>query len=108
MRQDYGQFQALNSEVLVLVPHGPRLIAPHVAMHGTPYPILSDKGARVAEGYGILTLGAGLLPSLAVLKPAVFLVDRECRIRYAHYAQGYTEEPENREPLSMLAALQRN
>lgn len=91
-----------------MVPHGPRLIAPHVAVHSTPYPILSDKGARVAELYRIVTLGAGLLPSLAVLKPAVFLVDQDCRIRYTHYARGYTEEPDSREPLSVLAALQRN
>jgi len=39
--------------------------------------------------------------------PSVFLVDREGKIAYVHYAETLISEPDNREPLAVLAGMQR-
>ena len=99
LRHDYAKFQALNTEVLVMVPNGPRMIARHVEQQATPYPILSDKGAAVARQY------LQVKKFFALGTPSVFLVDRAGRIRYAHYASSMIEEPDNRESLAVLEGL---
>ena len=78
------------------------MIGRHVAANSTPYPILSDPRSRIAEQYGIGFIKA---LSYAVFTPSVFLVDTAGRIRYAHYSRSYVEEPDSREPLSVLAGL---
>ncbi len=99
LRRDYAKFQALNTEILVMVPNGPRMIARYIERHPTPYPILSDKGSAVAGQY------LQVKRFFALGTPCVFLVDRGGRIRYAHYASSLTAEPDNREPLAVLAAM---
>ena len=99
LRHDYPQFKALNTEVLVMVPNGPRMIQQYLLAHQTPYPILSDKGSKVAAQYfqvkKLFVLGT----------PTVFLVNRAGLIIYAHYASSLIEEPDNREPLRVLEQL---
>ena len=99
LRHDYAKFQALNTEVLVMVPNGPRMIARYIERHSTPYPILSDKGSAVAGQY------LQVKKFFALGTPSVFLVDRARRIRYAHYASSMIEEPDNRESLAVLEGL---
>ena len=99
LRHDHAKFQALNTEILVMVPNGPRMIARHVERHPTPYPILSDKGSAVAGQY------LQVKRFFALGTPSVFLVDRGGRIRYAHYASSLIAEPDNREPLAVLEAM---
>jgi peroxiredoxin len=102
LRHDYPQFQALNCAVLVVVPNGPRSIARYVEQHRTPYPILSDKGARVAAQYGIDTRH---LLRMSIFTPTVLLVDQAGVIRYSNYQSSYIQEPDNRQPLGVLAGL---
>jgi len=102
LRRDYEQFRALSSEVLMVVPNGPKMIERYLKAHATPYPILSDKGARVAAQYGIELRGAIILP---VYPPSVFLVDRAGKIRYVNYQSSYILEPDLREPQAVLAQL---
>jgi peroxiredoxin len=102
LRHDYPKFQALNTEVLVLVPNGPKLIGRYAASHNNPYPILSDKGARVAEQYGIKIRSAVLIQAFT---PSVFLVDQSGAIRYLSYQSSYIQEPDNSEPLAVLEQM---
>ena len=99
LRHDYEQFCSLNAEVLVMVPNGPFMIRDYVKLTSNPYPILSDKGSRVAGQYfqvkHFVKLGT----------PTVFLVDRQGTIRYAHYASSLLEEPDSEEPKAILADM---
>jgi len=99
LRHDYQQFKDLNTEIMVMVPNGPKMIAKHVQAYNPPYPILMDKGGSVAAQYfqvkKMLLLGT----------PTVFLVDQEGIIRYAHYAASVVEEPDNGKPLAVLAEM---
>lgn len=103
LRRDYQKFTALNAEVLVIVPNGPMMIRRFVDVTRTPYPIWSDKGAKVAAQYGIDTRQLVLLQAFT---PTVLLVDLNGVIRYASYGSSYTQEPDNREPLAVLGQLQ--
>ena len=102
LRQDYPKFKELNSEVLVVVPNGPKMIADYVARYANPYPVLSDKGSQVAKQYGIETRWAILLTTMM---PTVFLVDQAGVIRYASYGTSYIKKPDNRKPLAVLAQM---
>lgn len=99
LRHDYAKFQALNAEVLVMVPNGAKMIARYLGNHATPYPILSDKGSQAAGQY------MQVKHFFAFGTPSVFVVDTSGIIRYAHYASSLIEEPDNQEPLAVLAEL---
>lgn len=104
LRHDYETFQALNSDVLVVVPNGPKMIERYVHNSGAPYPILSDKGAKVAEQYGIKTRGIPIVQFTA-FKPGVFLIDNTGTIIYADYVGSYIAEPDNGDVLAVLESL---
>ena len=100
LRHDYSKFTDLNTEVLVMVPNGPFIIRNYVKLTSNPYPVLSDKGSKVASRYfqmkHFIKLGT----------PTVFLVDTKGHIRYAHYASSLLAEPDTSEPLAILAEMQ--
>lgn len=100
LRHDYSKFTDLNTEILVMVPNGPFMIQKYSNENSNPYPILSDKGAKVAGQYfqvkHFFKLGT----------PTVFLVDTKGQIRYAHYASSLLAEPDTSEPLAVLAEMQ--
>ena len=99
LRHDYAKIQSLKGEVLVMLPNGPKMIGRYLERSGTPYPVLSDKGSKVAGQYfqtkHFFALGT----------PTVFVVDRQGIIRYTHYATSLIEEPGTEEPLAVLAEL---
>lgn len=99
LRHDYQKFRTLNTEVVVIVPNGSKMIERYVQGKHIPYPILSDKGSIVAGQYGIETKKAVLVTTLM---PSVFLVDKDSRIRYSNYLKSYIKKPDNREPLAIL------
>ena len=100
LRLDYEKFKTLNTEVIVMVPNGPRMIEHYIQANHVLYPILTDKGSAVAGQYfqvkHFFNFGV----------PSVFLVDREGKIAYVHYARTLISEPENREALAVLAGMQ--
>lgn len=105
LRHDYDKFTSLNSEVLVLVTNGPKLIERYVTANSIPYPILADKNGLAAAQYGI-TIRSTILPGVRQLfKPSVFLVDRSGIIRYSNYLKSYIQEPDNAEPLAILQGM---
>lgn len=99
LRHDYLKFKAVNTEVLVALPNGPRMIGWYVREHQNPYPILSDPGAKAAAQYALATKR---IPGLPIFAPGVFLIDSAGKIRYAHYARSAKSEPDNQQPLAIL------
>lgn len=103
LRQDYQRFEALNTEIVVLIPNGPRKIEMHVRETGARYWMLTDTHAAVAELYGIETNGPAFIK---LFTSAVFVVDRKARIRYADYMPSYFREPDNEAILATLGGLE--
>ncbi len=102
LRHEYEQFQATNTEILVMAPNRPASIARYLNAHPTPFPILSDPGARVAELYGIDAIRA---PFLTMFVGAMFVVDRAGRIRFADYNVPLVNRPDDNPALAVSAAL---
>ena len=102
LRHDYEQFQAFNTEVVVIVPNGPRMIERYVRVNDIPYPILTDLRSKVAREYAINIRNAVVITAM---KPTVFLVDGSGKILYSNYLNSYIKEPDNREPLEVLGKL---
>jgi peroxiredoxin len=99
LRHAYPRFQRLNSEVLVIVPNGPRTIGQFRKMNRIPFPILSDKGSKVAAQYGIET---NRIVGVNMLTASTFLVNMGGVIRHAEYLDSYFQEPDNLGPLTLL------
>jgi peroxiredoxin len=99
LRHDYQKFKALYTEVLVMVPNGPRMIERFIYEGDIPYPILSDKGTKTGELYfqvkHFFKLGV----------PSIFLVNPAGRIAYVYYTRTLISEPDNRKPLAVLAGM---
>jgi peroxiredoxin len=99
LRHDYQKFKALYTEVLVMVPNGPRMIERFIYEGDIPYPILSDKGTKTGESYfqvkHFFKLGV----------PSIFLVNQAGRIAYVYYTRTLISEPDNRKPLAVLAGM---
>ena len=102
LRQEYEQFRAANTEVLVMAPNRPASLARYVNAHPTPFPILSDQGATVAASFGIEAIHA---PFMTVFIGAMFVVDRAQRIRYADYSVPLVSRPDDSKPLAALAGI---
>ncbi len=96
LRHDHEKFQALETNILVMVPNGPKMIERYIRQNDPPYLILSDKGSKVAEKY------LQVKQFFAFGTPSVFLVDQNGKIIYAHYSASLLEEPDNQEPLLIL------
>jgi len=105
LRHDHAQFKALNTQVLMVVPNGLKLIKKYITANQIPYPVLSDKGAKVAAQYFIDTRRIILL---SFFPPSVFLIDQMGKILYTNYQTSYIQEPDNQEPLAILAELKAN
>ncbi len=105
LRHDYQKFSDLNTQVLVMVPNGPKMIEKNVVTNAVPYPILTDKNELTAAQYGINIHNTILPGARQLFKPGVFLVDRSGIIRYCKYLKSYIQEPDNHEPLAVLAGM---
>lgn len=99
LRHDYDKFKALNTEIMVMVPNGRFMINRYRNNNSTPYILLTDKGSKVAKQY------FQIKRFLSIGTPTVFVVDREGKIAYTHYADSLVEEPGNDEPLTVLTKL---
>jgi hypothetical protein len=47
-------------------------------------------------------------PSFCSFTPSVFLIDQMGKILYTNYQTSYIKEPDNQEPLAVLAELKAN
>ncbi len=100
MRDDYSAFRARGAEIVCVAPHSLTETSRLAAELRLPFPVLADPGHRVFDAYGVhrrlLSLGQ---------RPAVYVVDHNGRIRYAHVGRQQWEIPPSSRVLAVLDSL---
>lgn len=100
--QEYDQFRAANTEILVIAPNRPASLARYVNAHPTPFSILSDPSAYVAGSYGIEVVHKAFL---TLFVGASFVVDQAGRICYADYSMPLVGSVDESPALAVLAGM---
>ncbi len=97
MREDYQKFHARGVAVLILGPDGPNAFRKYWAENDMPFIGLPDLRSRVASQYdqevNIFKLGR---------MPALFVIDIEGMIRFAHYGDSMADIPANETVLQVI------
>ena len=100
LRQDYGKFLEMDAEVVAIGPDGPNAFKRFWQENDIPFIGLADVKSRVADKYyqevNLLRLGR---------MPAIFVIDKNGVIQYAHYASSMSDIPDNDEILEVLTKL---
>lgn len=100
LRQDYQQFVACNTEIVVVGPEDASTFKAYWHEHNLPFIGLPDPGTSVLKLYGqevnIFKLGR---------MPAQVIVDKAGVIRFVHYGHSMSDIPENAEILGLLQPL---
>lgn len=100
MRQDYSEFTQRGAEIIALGPDGPNSFRRYWTENQMPFPGCPDIGSRIADRYyqevSLFKLGR---------MPAVFVIDREGRVRYSHYGDSMSDIPANQDILNVLDGL---
>lgn len=100
LHQDYPKFTQHDAEILVIVPDTIQALEWYWRKEEMPMPGLSDQDHQVADRYGqeVRQLKFGRMPAL-------FLVDKAGRLRYAHYGSSMADIPHNSDVLARLREL---
>jgi peroxiredoxin Q/BCP len=100
LRQDQSAFAQRGAAVLILGPDGPNAFRKYWQENDMPFPGLPDLRSRVAERYeqevNLFKLGR---------MPALFVLDRQGRVRFAHYGDSMTDIPANADVLAVIDAI---
>jgi peroxiredoxin Q/BCP len=102
LRQDYSQFVARDTEVLIVSPEDAPTVAGFWRAQAMPMPGLVDPGHEIANRYGqqVKLLKLGRLPSMVIL-------DRDGAVRFEHQGANMQDIPQNRDVLALLDELNR-
>ncbi len=102
MRQDYAEFQQHGAEVIAVGPDGPHAFQTYWEENDIPFPGLADLRSRVAAKYeqevNLFKFGR---------MPALFVLDQQGVIRFAHYGDSMSDIPSNAEVLQVLDEINR-
>jgi peroxiredoxin len=100
LRQDYQEFAARNTEVIVVGPDDRDAFAEYWREHSLPFIGLPDPKTVVLRRYGqevnLFKLGR---------MPAQVIVDKKGIVRYAHFGHSMSDIPDNCELLALLDEL---
>ena len=100
MRDRYGDFQQRGAEVIAIAPDSVENARRYFQANDIPYPALGDPDRAVFRQYDVkssmISLGQ---------RPALFIVDPEGTVRYAHLGFQQWEIPTVDETLEQLDAL---
>ena len=100
LRQDYGEFEKRQTQILVVGPEWADSFKSYWLEHKLPFIGLPDPQASVLKLYGqevnLFKLGR---------MPAQVIVDREGMARFVHYGHSMSDIPENEELLDLLDEL---
>ena len=100
LRQDYDEYIARDTEVVVLGPEGPKAFEEYWSKEELPFIGLPDPEHSVLKLYGqqvnLFKLGR---------MPAQVIVDKAGIARYAHYGKSMSDIPSNQELLSLIDEL---
>ena len=97
LRQQYDQFVAHNSEIIVVGPEDAEAFAREWAREAYPFIGVPDPDQQIADLYGqeVKLLKLGRMPSMAV-------IDEEGLVIYRHYGTSMADIPDNQEILALL------
>jgi peroxiredoxin len=97
LRQDYAQFVARNTEVVVVGPEDAKAFAAYWQKESLPFIGLPDSTASVLKLYGqevnLFKLGR---------MPAQVLIDKTGVARFVHYGHSMSDIPDNQEILALV------
>jgi peroxiredoxin len=97
LRQDYAQFVARNTEVVVVGPEDAKAFAAYWQKETLPFIGLPDSTASVLKLYGqevnLFKLGR---------MPAQVLIDQAGVARFVHYGHSMSDIPDNHEILALV------
>lgn len=100
LRQDFEQFDALNTKTVVVGPENKRAFAKYFAENSLPFIGLPDPSHSVLKLFGqevnIFKFGR---------MPAQMIVDKQGVARFVHYGHAMDDIPENAELLEILREL---
>ena len=101
LRQDYDEFVARDTVVLVLGPEDASAFTDYFTKHNLPFVGLPDPRHSVLKLYGqqIKLFKFGRMP-------AQVLVDKTGVARYIHYGHSMRDIPENQEMLQLIDSLE--
>ena len=100
LRQDYDQFVARDTEILVVGPDNRRAFQNYWEKERLPFVGLADPEHIVADQYGqqVKWLKLGRMPALVI-------VDKHGQAHYAHFGQSMRDIPRNADVLAILDEL---
>ena len=102
LRQDYQEYTARQTEVIVVGPENKEAFAKYWQENSLPFIGLPDPKATVLKRYGqevnLFKLGR---------MPAQVIVDKTGLVRYVHYGHSMSDIPDNCELLDLLDQLNR-
>jgi len=103
LRLDYEAFRSRGAEILVVGPDGPNAFRRFWEENQMPMVGLADPKHSVAGAYHqeVKLAKFGRMPAL-------YVIDREGRIRFAHRAGSMSDIPENTEVLRVLDEVNRS
>ena len=101
LNEDYPAMKALGAETLAVAVNDWEGAYYLVKGFGLEFPVLYDPKARVARMYGVYDLlGDGLAA------PAVFVLDKEGKIRWRYIGKDLTDRPDNALIIEQLKGLE--
>jgi peroxiredoxin Q/BCP len=102
LRLDYEAFRSRGAEILAIGPDGPDAFRRFWEENQIPFVGLADPKHIVANVYrqkvNLAKFGR---------MPALYVIDREGRIRFEHHGQSMSDIPENAEVLKVLDEVNR-
>jgi peroxiredoxin Q/BCP len=102
LRQSHQEFERRGAAVIVLGPDGPNAFRQYWAENDMPFTGLADLRSRVAARYeqevNLFKFGR---------MPALFVIDRNGMVRYAHYGDSMQDIPSNETVLAALEEIER-
>jgi peroxiredoxin Q/BCP len=100
LRQDYDLFRQRGAEIIALGPDGPNAFKRYWENEQIPFIGLPDIKSKVSDTFyqevNLFKLGR---------MPAIFVIDRQGIIRYAHYGDSMKDIPSNQVILDILDQL---
>jgi len=100
LRQDYQQFIDRDAEVIAVGPENARLLSDYWRSEKIPFIGIPDPAHTIAKKFGQEVS----LPKLGRM-PALFVIDKDGRIRYEHHGASMRDIPSNKHILSLLDEL---
>lgn len=100
LRRDYQEFLDRGTEVIAVGPENAREFAGYWTREQMPFIGIPDPKHHIANLYGqkvdLLKLGR---------MPALFVIDKDGRIRYRHYGDSMSDIPSDKEIFTLLDDL---